>query len=194
MSDEQPTYDEVGLAEAIFAVEQAIDILGTFDISTSQFEATLTQLKCMQDKWYEAKQAMKAHLENGGHRVKSVAQYAKHLEQELANRKPVWIVVPVDGDEMSDDLTAASEVGMDHPVQKLQKQNLALKIVVKDIWWMAQRYANGRCTYAPTMYNLAIDFAIKNGFKPDSKDVYAEDGDLGKWIPGCQCFERERIK
>ncbi len=99
MSDEQPTYDGVELVEAIFAVEQAIEALSPFDISTSHLQQTLLQLRSIQDPWHEAKQAMQLHLENGGHKVKTVAQYAQHLEKELANRKPVWIVVPVDSDD-----------------------------------------------------------------------------------------------
>ncbi len=41
MSNEQPTYDGVELVEAIFAVEQAIEALAPFDISTSHIEQTL---------------------------------------------------------------------------------------------------------------------------------------------------------
>jgi len=104
MSDEQPTYhlsdadanDGVGLAEAISAVEQAIEALSPFDISTSHLQQTLLQLRSWQDPWHEAKQAIKVHLDNGGHRVKAVAHYAQYLEKELANRKPLWVVVHVD--------------------------------------------------------------------------------------------------
>jgi len=99
MSNERPACDGVELAEAIFAVEQAIEALATFDISTSHLQATLVQLRSIQDPWHEAKEAIKVHLDSGGHKVKSVARYAQHLEQELANRKPVWIVVPVGGDD-----------------------------------------------------------------------------------------------
>jgi hypothetical protein len=106
MSDEQPTYhlsdadanDGVGLAEAISAVERVIEALAPFDISTSHIEQTLLQLRSWQDPWHEAKQAIKVHLDNGGHRVKAVAQYAQYLEKELANRKPLWVVVHVDAD------------------------------------------------------------------------------------------------
>jgi hypothetical protein len=97
MSDEQPTYDGVELVEAIFAVEQAIEALAPFDISTSHLQQTLVQLRSIQDPWHEAKQAMQQHLElQASNRVKGVAQYAQHLEQELANRKPLWIVLPAD--------------------------------------------------------------------------------------------------
>jgi hypothetical protein len=69
-----------------------------------------------------------------------------------------------------------------------------LRQVITEIFWMAQRYANGRCTYAPTVYNQAIDLAIKNGWVPEKNDnhpLYADDGDLGKWMPQYQRFEKE---
>lgn len=87
------------------------------------------------------------------------------------------------------DLPAASEVGLRDPVQQLQKQNLALKRVIKDIWWMARRYADGLSTFAPSLYNQMIDLAIKNGVQIDSNEIYAENGNLGKWIPEQQCFK-----
>ena len=99
MSDEHKTYDGVELVEAIFAVEQAIEALAPFDLSTSHLQQTLVQLRSMQDPWHEAKRAMKLLLESGGNKFKVVAQYAQHLEQELASRKPLWIVLPVDADD-----------------------------------------------------------------------------------------------
>lgn len=109
MSDEHKTYDGVELVEAIFAVEQAIEALAPFDLSTSRLQQTLVQLRSMQDPWHEAKRAMKLLLESGGNRFKVVAQYAQHLEQELASRKPLWIVLPVDAD---DDLHFLSNGGI----------------------------------------------------------------------------------
>ncbi len=76
----------------------------------------------------------------------------------------------------------------------LKEQNNTLRKIIGEIWWMAQRYANGRSTYAPSMYNMAIDLAIKNGVTFETNDIYAEDGDFGKWIPEHQCFEKERIR
>jgi hypothetical protein len=91
--------------------------------------------------------------------------------------------------QMSEDLPSASEVGMDHPVLKLQKQNLALKRVIKEIWWMAQRYADKRSSAMPKFYNRAIDLALKNGVEINDPDLYALDCESNKWIPECQCFE-----
>jgi hypothetical protein len=102
MSDEQPTYDRVELAKAISAVEQAIEALSPFDISTSHIQQTLVQLKSKQDPWYEAKQGLEIYLKSHHCKAKAVAQYALHLEQELYNRKPLWIVLPADAD--ADDL------------------------------------------------------------------------------------------
>lgn len=52
--------------------------------------------------------------------------------------------------------------------------------VIKQIQWMARRYAHGRSTYAVEEYNEAIRFAQKLGmeFKPDPIDglVEAKDG------------------
>jgi hypothetical protein len=60
----------------------------------------------------------------------------------------------------------------------------ALRHVILDIWWMARRYADGRYTYAPSMYNEAINLAIKNGvviLNPDNvakpPSIYAKDGE-----------------
>lgn len=54
----------------------------------------------------------------------------------------------------------------------------ALEDIIRDIWWMARRYADGRQTYAPSMYNAAITKAITLGieFEPDMGDIYARDG------------------
>ena len=89
MSNEQPAYDGVKLVKAISAVEQAIEALSPFDISTSHIEQTLLQLRSYQDPWYEAKQALKVHLDSGGYRVKAVAQYARYLEQELGKLQTI---------------------------------------------------------------------------------------------------------
>lgn len=54
-----------------------------------------------------------------------------------------------------------------------------------DIWWMARRYADGRSTYAPKMFNDAMHRALEAGFsKPNSggsdghgeEPIWAMDG------------------
>lgn len=57
-----------------------------------------------------------------------------------------------------------------------------------DVSWMARRYASGRCSYAPSMYNDAIRAVSKLGLElqPDGIElegtIWAKDGDLG-WPP-----------
>lgn len=60
------------------------------------------------------------------------------------------------------------------------------KHIINEIWWMARRYADGRSTYAPGMYNRAIYKAqneLGMEFRPDlDESVYAKDGDEYKGI------------
>ena len=73
----------------------------------------------------------------------------------------------------------------------------ALEYIVKETLWMARRYANNRRTYSPTIVNNCIDIAIKQlGIKIEKDTVggielYAKDGDLGKWNSELQKFEME---
>jgi hypothetical protein len=62
------------------------------------------------------------------------------------------------------------------------------------VLWMARRYADGRCTYAPSDVNQVIDEALNMGLKIDKDPtlddpMYARDGQLGQWINGR--FEKE---
>ena len=64
---------------------------------------------------------------------------------------------------------------------QLREENRRLRGIISDIYWMARRYATGRKTYAPSMYNDAIRAAIDLGcdIKPDPADndkVYADYG------------------
>jgi hypothetical protein len=58
------------------------------------------------------------------------------------------------------------------------------KHIIREIWWMARRYAHGRQTYAVSMYNDAIRLAQSKGLKfdPDPVDglVEAKDGMFDK--------------
>ena len=47
----------------------------------------IRELEADADPWREAKQAVELHLASGGHRVKEVARYARHLESENARLK-----------------------------------------------------------------------------------------------------------
>lgn len=59
----------------------------------------------------------------------------------------------------------------------------ALEQVIVAIWWMARRYADGRKSYAPSMFNDYIDLAIAHQVPlghPDSiagpPSFYAKQG------------------
>lgn len=49
-----------------------------------------------------------------------------------------------------------------------------IKEAIKDILWMARRYANGRKTYAPGMFNDAYD-VLRIEFDDEIDDNFAED-------------------
>ena len=49
-----------------------------------------------------------------------------------------------------------------------------LESVIHDIWWMARRYATGRYTYAPSMFNDAINQAITLGVDLGHPDTVEE--------------------
>ena len=62
------------------------------------------------------------------------------------------------------------------------KREKQLETIILDMWWMARRYADGRMSYAPSMYNDAIDLAVKLGVPikddPIAKSYHAKDGGL----------------
>lgn len=64
-----------------------------------------------------------------------------------------------------------------------------LTSIILDIHWMARRYADGRRSYAGSMFNEAMDRALALGL-PLKQDTalkatyYAEDADLGVWQDG----------
>jgi hypothetical protein len=68
------------------------------------------------------------------------------------------------------------------------------KDIIRDLLWMARRYADKRSTYAPHTVNLAIDMLILLGHKvePDANgNLYADDGMFGQWNPKTQTFTKE---
>lgn len=50
-------------------------------------------------------------------------------------------------------------------VRQLENENQILKSIIKDIWWMARRYADGRLTYAPGLFNGAMARAKSCGME-----------------------------
>jgi hypothetical protein len=64
---------------------------------------------------------------------------------------------------------------------RLRAENQQLRRVIYEIHWMARRYATGRRSYAPSMFNDAIRVAINMGcdIRPDVADndkIYADYG------------------
>ena len=70
-----------------------------------------------------------------------------------------------------------------------------LEYIVRETLWMARRYAHNRRTFAASTVNECIDIALKLGINIEYDEaentMYADDGDLGKWNPDLQRFERE---
>lgn len=69
-------------------------------------------------------------------------------------------------------------------LEKFEKRCSQLERVIQDIQWMARRYAHGRKTFAPSIYNEAIQLAQDLGmeFKTDAIDglIEAKDGDIDR--------------
>jgi hypothetical protein len=66
--------------------------------------------------------------------------------------------------------------------------------VMREVIWMARRYADGRSTYAPTTVNETIDYLLSKGMTIEADTtigMYARDGDLGEWNRERQRFEKE---
>lgn len=69
------------------------------------------------------------------------------------------------------------------------KRCVELESIILDTHWMARRYAEDRRSYAPSMFNRAMDRALELGLplKADTAlgaTYYANDGDLGVWKDG----------
>lgn len=93
-----------------------------------------------------------------------------------------------------DELTIAYMLGVEKASDKINmliRRNDNLEAMLKQIWYMARRYADGRCTVAPAIVNEVYDKCQKMGIDlgDDSGEKYASDGNLGKWMPDKQTFE-----
>lgn len=74
-----------------------------------------------------------------------------------------------------------------------KKQQEALCKIVRDTLWMARRYADGRSTYAPNMFNDAVHLLETVGLGDlyvADKDKWANDGMFGKYDPEIRQFVR----
>jgi len=64
-------------------------------------------------------------------------------------------------------------------IEKLQTERDEARSIVRDIFWMARRYADGRQSYAVGMFNDAIRKAFDGGWLEDKcvdEPRYARDG------------------
>lgn len=79
-------------------------------------------------------------------------------------------------------------------IKELQAQNRNLKEAVAEIWWMARRYADGRSTYAPHQFNSVTQWLRSCSLLTDTDngELWASDGDLGRWDPETEKFEGEK--
>lgn len=76
---------------------------------------------------------------------------------------------------------------------KITSQLDAMSFFIKETHWMARRYADGRCTYAPGMFNDALLGLKKAGLEHLVEKVgcdpeYASDGMYGEWDPETRMF------
>lgn len=83
-------------------------------------------------------------------------------------------------------------------MKKLKEENEILKKIIKDTLWMAQRYADGRSTYAPSMVNLAIHKLdglglahLHVGDPAAEYKRFARDGMYGEWCSITKRFIKE---
>lgn len=79
-------------------------------------------------------------------------------------------------------------------LQRLHREVCELKAAVDWIWWMARRYANGRSTYAPHQFNIVTQSLRQANLLTDTDngEMWASDGDFGKWDPDTKQFEGEK--
>lgn len=72
-------------------------------------------------------------------------------------------------------------------IEGLRRERDEARKIVQDIHWMARRYADGRKTYAPDMFNKAVRPAFEAGWLQSNGAVgesqYARDGDFdAEWV------------
>lgn len=83
-------------------------------------------------------------------------------------------------------------------IKKLKEENEILKEIIKDTLWMAQRYADGRSTYAPYTLNMAVHkldgLGLAHLYVGDSANEnrrFARDGMFGEWCAVTRRFIKE---
>jgi len=86
-------------------------------------------------------------------------------------------------------------------MKKLKEENEELKQIIQDTIWMAFRYVDGRSTYAPSMFNMAVHKLdslglshLHAGDATANNRRFAEDGMLGEWNPELRNFiKKEKL-
>ena len=83
-------------------------------------------------------------------------------------------------------------------MKKLKEENEKLKQIIGDTMWMAQRYADERSTYAPSMFNLAVHRLDELGLAhlhvgdpAEDNRRFARDGMFGEWCAVTKRFVKE---
>jgi hypothetical protein len=82
-------------------------------------------------------------------------------------------------------------------IKKLRDENEDLKMIILDVMWMAFRYVDGRSTYAPAMFNLAVhkldSLGLSHLYAGDTaaNRRFAKDGMFGEWNPELKTFVKE---
>ena len=82
-------------------------------------------------------------------------------------------------------LHALEELAGVRDTQEHANETEVLKRIIEDTLWMAQRYADGRSTYAVGMFNNAVHaldgIGLGGLFKADKR--FADDGMYGRYNP-----------
>lgn len=83
-------------------------------------------------------------------------------------------------------------------IKKLKEENEILKEIIRDTLWMAQRYADGRSTYAPHVFNMAVHKLdglglahLHVGDPVENNRRFVKDGMYGEWCPVNKRFIKE---
>ena len=81
-------------------------------------------------------------------------------------------------------LAEAIESANDIEVAKLKGEIATLRNIIRDFHWMARRYADGRSSYAPGMFNRHVQALINLDFEfADNAPRFARDG-MGRDFDG----------
>ncbi len=93
-----------------------------------------------------------------------------------------WAAAPTAGQVMVNAATALTD--RDAQIERLTRERDESRQIVRDIYWMALRYADGRYTYAVSMVNDAVGKAYAGGWLEHKHQVdpaFARDGDGPEW-------------